>query len=133
MLQLDRTTGRNVARRFEDAGLLIVLVATLVAGVQEIWHMIEMRGVHLTDLLLLFIYLEVVAMVRIYWDLGKLPVRMPIYIAMIALARHIILTNEASEPALVLALAAAVLILALAVLVVRYGHLRFPYDTPPGD
>lgn len=128
---------RNRVHRFGDlvisgveaAGLVVILVATLVAGGQEILHMIRAGVVTLTDLLLLFIYLEVVTMIGVYWQSGKLPVRMPLYIAMVALARYLILDTKEMESLEVLGVAGGILVLAFAVLVVRYGHLRFPYPT----
>jgi protein PsiE len=67
-------------------------------------------------------------MVSIYLDSGKLPVRMPLYIAIVALARYLILDMKGMDPWKVVGIAAASLILALTVLVIRYGHLKFPYD-----
>ena len=75
----------------ELIGLTAISIATLVAGSQEIADMIAARQVTLADLLLLFIYLEVLSMVAVYLESGALPVRMPLYIAMVALARHLIL------------------------------------------
>ena len=73
----------------QDIGLLIIAISTIVAVGIEINVMIEAMTVTLADLLLLFIYLEVLAMVAIYLESGKLPVRMPIYIAIVALARDL--------------------------------------------
>lgn len=124
-------TGRNAASIIQNLGLWVVLLATIVAGIQEIWVMIEARQVKLTDLLLLFIYLEVITMVSVYWESGKLPVRMPLYIAMIALARYLILEAAHLGSTQVLAVSAGILILALSVIVVRFGHLWLPY--PEGE
>jgi len=124
-------TGSQTAKLIQNLGLWVVLLATVVAGIQEIWVMIEAREVKLTDLLLLFIYLEVVTMVSVYWQSGKLPVRMPLYIAMIALARYLILEAAHLGSAQVLAVSGGILILALAVIVVRFGHLKMPY--PDGE
>ncbi len=121
--------GRRLVKVIEDAGLLVILLATVVAAVGEVAGMVTARGVHLADLLLLFIYLEVVAMVSAYWQSGQLPVRMPLYIGMVALARYLILDMKELNEWRMLAVAAAILLLGLAVLVVRYGHVRFPYDT----
>lgn len=121
--------GRRLVRVIEDAGLLLILLATLVAAAGEVAHMIGARSVHLADLLLLFIYLEVVAMVNAYWQSGQLPVRMPLYIGMVALARYLILDMKELDEWRMLAVAVAILLLGLAVLVVRYGHVRFPYET----
>lgn len=120
-------TGNNAASLIQNVGLWVVLLATVVAGIQEIWVMIEAREVKLTDLLLLFIYLEVITMVKVYWESGKLPVRMPLYIAMVALARYLILEAAHLGSTQVLAVSGGIFILALSVIVVRYGHLRLPY------
>ena len=113
----------------QDIGLLIIAVSTLVAVGIEIAVMVENRTVTLADLLLLFIYLEVLAMVAIYLDSGKLPVRMPLYISIVALARYLILDMKEMETWRVIAVAVAALILALTVLVIRFGHIRFPYES----
>lgn len=127
MPNLIRSAGRRSANVIEDIGLWIVLAATLVAGGLELWKMIEARTVTLTDILLLFIYLEVVTMVDVYWRSGKLPVRMPLYIAMVALARYIILEAAHLDAWQVVGLSGAIFVLALAVLVIRFGHLKLPY------
>ena len=123
--------GRRLVKAIEDIGLLVILLATLVAAGGEVAQMIGARSVHLADLLLLFIYLEVVAMVSAYWHSGQLPVRMPLYIGMVALARYLILDMKELDEwrMLAVAVAVAILLLGLAVLVVRYGHVRFPYET----
>jgi protein PsiE len=112
----------------QDIGLLIIGISTIIAVGIEVMVMIDARTVTLADLLLLFIYLEVISMVSIYLDSGKLPVRMPIYIAIVALARYLILDMKALDTWRIMGVAAAALVLALAVLVIRFGHTRFPYD-----
>jgi protein PsiE len=125
-----RRHGIRVARLVEDVGLSIILLATLVAGGIEIHHMWVQRNVMLTDLLLMFIYVETVTMVKVYWESGKLPVRMPLYIAIVAIARYLIIDIKDMEAMRVLAIAASILLIAVAVLVVRWGHVKLPY--PPG-
>lgn len=127
MPNLMRRTGRRSAGVIEDVGLWIVLIATVVAGGLELWKMIGARAVTLADILLLFIYLEVITMVDVYWRSGKLPVRMPLYIAMVALARFIIIEASHFDAWQVVGLSAAILVLAIAVLIVRFGHLKLPY------
>ncbi|MDH5361503.1 MAG: phosphate-starvation-inducible PsiE family protein [Gammaproteobacteria bacterium] len=122
-----RKTGQTLLSWTQDIGLLIIALATIIATGIEISHMVSARTVTLADLLLLFIYLEIFAMVAIYMDSGKLPVRMPLYIAIVAIARYIILDMKNLETWRILELAGAALIIALAILVIRYGHLRFPY------
>jgi len=124
-------TSRHLLKLIEYGGLGIITVATLIAGAQEIFRMMDERLVTLADLLLLFIYLEVVAMVAVYLDSGKLPVRMPLYIAIVALARYLALDIKNIDSWEVIAVAAAILILAASALLIRYGKYRFPF--PEGD
>jgi protein PsiE len=120
--------GHKAITWIEDVGLLIIAVATVIALSIEVVSMFEARTVTLADLLLLFIYLEVLAMVAMYLDSGKLPVRMPLYIAIVALARYMILDMKSLDTWRMLGVAGAVLLISLAILVIRYGHTRFPYS-----
>lgn len=114
----------------ENAGLLVIAVATVFAMGHEVIGMVQSLQVTLTDLLLLFLYLEVLAMVGLYYGSGKLPVRFPLYIAMVALARYLILDMKAMDNWRMLAITASILLLTMAVYLIRYGHVRLPY---PGD
>ncbi len=111
----------------EDIGLLIIALSTVIAIGFEVVQMFEAMKVTLADLLLLFIYLEVLAMVGIYLKTGQLPIRVPLYIAVVAIARYMILDMKNLDTLRVLGLAGAVLILALSILAIRYGHTKFPY------
>ena len=111
----------------ELAGLLIIAFATTVAIWQEAAAMFEARRVTLADLLLMFLYLEVLAMIGQYFRSGHIPVRYPLYIAMVALARYLILDIKELTELRVMATAGAILLLTLAVLAIRYGHVKFPY------
>ena len=123
-----RRVGKRVVTLVEDFGLVVVLIATIVASYQEVMHLFHTGKVHLADLLLLFIYLEVVAMVAAYWESGQLPVRMPLYIGMVALARYLTLDMKNMEPWQLVAVAVAILLLGLAVLAIRFGHVKLPYQ-----
>lgn len=123
-----QSSGHKILTWVRLAGLLVIAVCTVIAVGFELSSMIEARTIALADLLLLFIYLEVLEMVAVYLECGKLPVRMPLYIAIIALARYLILDIKGLDKWSVLTVAGATLILALAILVLRYGHIRFPYD-----
>ena len=112
----------------EDIGLMIIAISTVIAVGIEISTMLEARTVTLADLLLLFIYLEVLAMVAMYLDSGKLPVRMPLYIAIVALARYMILDMKSLDTWRMLGVAGAVLLISLAILAIRFGHKRYPYS-----
>jgi protein PsiE len=111
----------------EYAGLLVIAVATIIAGYQEVVTMIEAQRVNLADLLLLFLFLEVLAMVGRYFEQGQLPVRFPLYIAMVALARYLIIDVKEMDQSRMMVVAASILILSIAVLTHRYGHVKFPY------
>ena len=112
----------------EEIGLLVIAISTVIAMGFEIETMLIAMRVTLADLLLLFIYLEVLAMIGIYLKSGKLPVRMPLYITIVALARYMILDMKNLDTLRMLGLAGAILIVALAVLSIRYGHTKYPYD-----
>jgi protein PsiE len=120
--------GHKAISWVEDVGLIIIAISTVIAVGIEISTMLEARTVTLADLLLLFIYLEVLAMVAMYLDSGKLPVRMPLYISIVALARYMILDMKSLDTWRMLGVAGAVLLISLAVLAIRYGHTRFPYS-----
>jgi len=124
--------GVRIVKLIEDVGLVIILVAILVAGGFEIHHMWVQRNVLLQDLLLLFIYVETVTMVKVYWESGKLPVRMPLYIAIVAIARYLIIDVKDMDSLRALAISSSILIVALSVLVVRWCHVKLPYPNP-GD
>ena len=112
----------------EWIGLLVITLATIIAVGQEVWLMISRRQVLLEDILLLFIFLEIITMVGLYFKSGKLPIRYPLYIAMVAIARYIIIGMKEMDTWTVVAMSIAILVLALTVLVIRYGHLRLPYN-----
>ena len=118
----------NVLGVFEAVGLVVITLATLVAGAFEVKTMVDARTVSLADLLLLFLYLEILAMVGVYFRSGQLPVRFPIYIAIVALARYLVLDMKSLDVWRMFGVTASMLLLACAVLVIRYGHVRLPYD-----
>ena len=111
----------------ESIGLIVIAIATVIATSIEIAHMVEVQRVALQDLLLLFIFLEVLVMIGLYFESGQLPVRYPIYIAIVALARYLILGVETMEPWRIVSIAGAMFVLSLTVLALRYGHVKFPY------
>ena len=114
----------------EHIGLLVIAIATVFAMGSEVMVMVRAAQVTLADLLLLFLYLEVLAMVGLYYGTGKLPVRFPLYIGMVALARYLILDMKAMDDWRMLAVSGSILMLTMAVLMIRFGHVRYPY---PGD
>ncbi|MFO7542848.1 MAG: phosphate-starvation-inducible PsiE family protein [Thiobacillus sp.] len=123
----------NVLDVLETIGLVIITMATMIAGVFEVMHMVEARTVTLGDLLLMFLYLEVLAMVSVYFRSGQMPVRFPVYIAIVALVRYLVLDMKTLEVWRIVGVAGSVLLLAVAVLVIRYGHARYPHVEKSND
>lgn len=117
----------------EYLGLLVIGIATTVAMFHEIVAMVDAHRVQLADLLLMFLYLEVLAMIGQYFKSGQLPVRFPMYIAMVALARYLIIDIKEMTEWRMLAIALAIFLLTLGVLAIRYGHVRFPYKEDAGE
>ncbi len=85
---------------------------TVVAALLEVYGMWQNRSIALADLFLLFIYTEIVGMVGAYYISNRIPVTLPIIIAMTALCRLIILHSKDNEPWVLIAEAGAILVLA---------------------
>ena len=111
----------------EQAVLVIIGLASILAVFQAIMHIWRVGGITVADILLLFLYLEVMSMLSHYLSSGSLPVRYPLYIGIIALARYLVLDIKELDAMTMFALSGSILLIALAILIVRYGHVRFPY------
>ena len=101
----------------EKALLIFIAFATIFATVQEIIELVKLKRVLLADLLLLFIYTEVLGMVAAFYRSSRIPVTLPLFIAMTALARMIILQGK--EPSDLLFEAGAIVLVAIACLIIR--------------
>lgn len=123
----------HVLMWIERLGLGLVTLATFLSLTHEVSRMWHAGMVGLGDLLQLFLYLEVFSMINSYFGSGKLPMRYPIYIAMVALARYLLLDMKEMTETHMLAVSAAILILAVSVLVMRFGHARYPYEDIPAQ
>ena len=108
--------------------LIVIAVATIFAIAQEIGHVWEAGSIAVGDLLMLFLYLEVISMLNHYLGSGNLPVRYPLYIGIISLARFLVLDIKEIDAFKMFALSGSILLIAAAILIVRYGHVRFPYS-----
>ena len=117
----------------QDIGLVIIAIASIFAIGTEVLSMISLQKVALADLLLMFIYLEVLAMVSMYLESGKMPIRIPLYIAIVALARYLILDMKSMDAWHLVGVSASAFLMAVTVLVIRYGHLKFPYESDGKD
>jgi len=118
----------SVLSVIEHVGLIVITLATISAMATEVLTIVGAGVATLADLLLLFLYLEVIAMVGLYYKSGKLPVRFPIYIAIVAMARYLVLEMKTLETMQIIGVAGAVLLLTLAVFAIRFGHVRYPYS-----
>ena len=107
--------------------LIVIAVSTIFAVLQEISRIWEVGAIAVGDLLMLFLYLEVMSMLNHYLGSGNLPVRYPLYIGIIALARFLVLDIKEIDAFKMFALSGSILLIATAILIVRYGHVRFPY------
>ena len=101
----------------------VILVATITAILFEILRMIDVQYVELADLLLLFIYVEVIGMVRVYYVSNRVRMTYPLFIAITALSRLIILQGKDSNPELLLYEAGAIVLVAIAVIILRLRYV----------
>ena len=114
---------------YAEKGLLVIVaLATLFASLVEVKGMLENGMVTLADLLLLFIYTEVLGMVGVFYKSSKIPITLPLFIAMTALSRLIILKGSGSDPTNILFEAGAILLIALACLVIRFRPNEKTWD-----
>jgi protein PsiE len=112
----------------EWLGLLFIIAATIVAFAQHLHGMWQTGTVLLPDILLMFIFLEILTMAGLYFRSGKLPIRYPLYIAMVSIARHIIIDMKSLDAWTMISLTSSILVLALGVIAIRWGHIKLPYD-----
>ena len=112
-------------RNIQLVAALIVLAATVLAFFLEIQEMYLNRNVSLADLLLLFIYIEVIGLVRSYWETRSVRISYPLVIAITALARYIILQDKNDDPSTLLYISLAILIVALSTVVIRFRNSKY--------
>ena len=115
----------SAIRNIQLVAVLAVLVATIIAFFVELSVMYETKSVGLADLLLMFIYIEVLGLVRSYWETRAVRITYPLVIAITALARFIILQDKNSDPTNLIYIALAILIVALATVVVRFRNSKY--------
>jgi len=105
----------------EKSLLVVIAFLTAYAVIVEIFVVLSERAVKLTDLLLLFIYAEVLGMVAAFYKFRKIPITVPIFIAITALCRLIILQGKGINTIDLLYESGAILLLALAALAIRWN------------
>lgn len=109
----------NLLKNIQLGGAIIVFIATIFAFGIEVQKILVLRSVALGDLLLLFIYLEVLGMVASYWGSQRIQLTYPLFIAITAIARLIILQSKDLEAVTLIYESAAILIISISILVLR--------------
>ena len=115
----------NTIRNIQLTAVLFVLVSTIIAFVLEVKEMYENKNIELADLLLMFIYIEVIGLVKSYWETRSVRITYPLVIAITALARFIILQDKESDPSNLIYISIAILIVALATVVIRFRNSKY--------
>ena len=104
-----------------EKGLLgLIAILTVIATAQELVAIVDARKVDLADLLLLFIYTEVLGMIGVFYASNRIPITLPLFIAMTAIARLIILQGKEMDASVLIYEASAIAIIALACLIIRF-------------
>ena len=104
-----------------EKGLLgLIAILTVIATAQELVASVDARKVDLADLLLLFIYTEVLGMIGVFYASNRIPITLPLFIAMTAIARLIILQGKEMDASVLIYEASAIAIIALACLIIRF-------------
>ena len=112
----------KIAKNLQLVLMVIILISTVIAVGIEISKMFQNQSVTLADLLLMFLYLEVLAMVRVFWDQQSISITLPLLIAITALARFIILQGKEMDPTALVYEAIAIVLIAGAIVSLRLRH-----------
>ena len=112
----------KIAKNLQLILMCIILISTVIAVGIEIKNMFFNKSVTLADLLLMFLYLEVLAMVRVFWDQQSISITLPLLIAITALARFIILQGKEMDPTALVYEAIAIVLIAAAIVILRLRH-----------
>ena len=115
------TTIRNI----QLTAVIFVLFATVIAFVLEVREMYNDKTINLADLLLMFIYIEVIGLVRSYWETQSVRIIYPLVMAIKALARYIILQDKNDDPITLVYISLAILIVSIATVVIRFRNSKF--------
>jgi len=108
----------------EKIVLSVLIVCTIIAIGMEVQGMIAVYKVTLADILLLFIYIEIIGMIKEYWISKVIRMSYPLFIAMTALARMIIMQRKDVDPSAYVYESVAILVIAIAIVVLRVRHME---------
>tara|TARA_B100001248_G_scaffold236373_1_gene199724 strand:+ start:16 stop:396 length:381 start_codon:yes stop_codon:yes gene_type:complete len=112
----------KIAKNLQLVLMVIILISTVIAVGIEMSKMFQNQSVTLADLLLMFLYLEVLAMVRVFWNQQSISITLPLLIAITALARFIILQGKEMDPTALVYEAIAIVLIAGAIVILRLRH-----------
>src|SRR6056300_219284 len=115
---------KDLIKNLQFGLLIIILISTVIAVFLEIYNMYQLKTVTLADLLLMFLYLEVMAMVRVFWEQQSISITLPLLIAITALSRFIILQGKEMDPSALVYESSAILLIAIAIVVMRLRHSK---------
>jgi len=112
-------------RNIQLTAVLILLISTVIAFIIEMKTMYENQTITLADLLLMFIYIEVIGLVKSYWETRAVRITYPLVIAITALARFIILQDKESDPTNLIYISLAILIVAISTVIIKFRNRKY--------
>ena len=115
----------NTIRNIQLAAVLILLISKVIAFIIEMKAMYDNQTITLADLLLMFIYIEVIGLVKSYWETRAVRITYPLVIAITALARFIILQDKESDPTNLIYISLAILIVAISTVIVKFRNSKY--------
>ncbi len=115
----------STIRNIQLVAVLFVLFSTIIAFFLEVKDMYIKKDIDLADLLLMFIYIEVIGLVRSYWETRSIRISYPLVIAITALARFIILQDKEGDPTNLIYISTAISIVAIATVVIRLRNSKY--------
>jgi len=115
----------NTIRNIQLAAVLILLISTVIAFIIEMKTMYDNQTITLADLLLMFIYIEVIGLVKSYWETRAVRITYPLVIAITALARFIILQDKESDPSNLIYISLAILIVAISTVIIKFRNSKY--------
>ena len=115
----------NTIRNIQLTAVLILLISTVIAFIIEMKTMYDNQTITLADLLLMFIYIEVIGLVKSYWETRAVRITYPLVIAITALARFIILQDKESDPTNLIYISLAILIVAISTVIIKFRNSKY--------
>tara|TARA_B100000579_G_scaffold341970_1_gene293932 strand:- start:1001 stop:1390 length:390 start_codon:yes stop_codon:yes gene_type:complete len=111
-------------RNVQLFAVIIILVSTILAFLFEILKMYDAKEITLADLLLMFIYIEVIGMIRLFWESKSIRITYPLLIAITALARYIILQGKDMNPEILVYEAGAILLISISIVILKLRNSK---------